>query len=222
MAGDAQEPPESLAWDRVGRFFEDMARVSQDVFNRNLKLWSTVSANVRKPEYGVDAMAKDAGRAMATAIDNLDDIWTSVTRVPERQQVAAAMPTAFLYFGAQEGASRGARAKRAARAAGAEGEARRVAGGEDATHALADNAWIRLPPSDLPNLPGEARIEFSGDEEGVKALRTCVRATKKPRGYLIETYDVVKLVPGSYTGFIYVADPRPRPLASLRIVVAEP
>jgi hypothetical protein len=222
MAGDAQEGPEQFALDRVGRFFEDMAGVAQGVFSRNLKLWSTLSGNVRKPDYGADAMAKDAGRAMAAAVDNLDDIWTSLTRVPERQQVAASLPTAFLYFGAQEGAARGGGATRAADAAAATAGAKRVARGQEATHALADNAWVRVPPSDLANLPAQAEIDLSGAQRGVAALRKCLHAIKKPRGYLIETYGVVRLTPGSYTGFVYLIDPRPRPLANLRIVVEKP
>jgi hypothetical protein len=216
MAGDAEEGPESVAWDRVGRFFEDMASVGQGVFNRNLKLWGTVSANLRKPEYGTDAMAKDGRRAMATALDNLDDIWTSLTRVPERQQVAAALPTAFLYFGVQKGVERDADMERE--------EAEALARGEelDPLYALAETAWIRLAPAEIEGLPQEAKIDLSGEQAGAEALDGCLRATKKQRGYRLETYGVARLKPGSYTGFVYLAEPRPRALANLRIVVEEP
>jgi hypothetical protein len=216
MAGDADEGPESVAWDRVGRFFEDMARLGQGVYNRNLKLWSTVSANVRKADYGTDAMAKDAGRAMAAALDNLDDIWTSLTRVPEREQVAAALPTAFLYFGLQEGVERAADVEGDKKEAAAEGAEL------DPLYALAETVWIRLAPAEIEGLSRRATIELSGEETGVKALDGCLRATKTSRGYRLETYGVARLKPGSYTGFVYAAEPRPRPLANLRIVVEKP
>ena len=98
---------DDVAWDRVGQFLGDMASVAQSVWTRNITLWSSVSENIRTKEYGADAMAKDAAKAMAAAFDNVDDIWSAISRPPERQRVATAIPTAFLYFRWQEGAGPG-------------------------------------------------------------------------------------------------------------------
>jgi hypothetical protein len=193
MAGDAEQGPEQLAWDRVGQFLGDMASVAQQVWNRNLTLWNTVSNNVRKQDYGADAMASDAANALAVASDNLDDIWTFLTRVPERERVATALPTAFLYFALEEG---------------------------EARHALAESVWIRVAPTELADLPDVATIGVYGPQEGVEALESCLRATRKAaKGYLLEAYDVEDLTPGAYSGAVYITDPRPRELANLRIVV---
>jgi hypothetical protein len=194
MAGKAEQAPEAAALDRVGQFFGDMAAVAQKVWDRNLTLWSTVSNNVRSATYGADAMANDAAKTMAVAIDNLDDIWTFLTRVPEREHVAAPLPTAFLFFALQPGT--------------------------DDQHTLAETVWIRLAPAELEQLPQQATIGFSGPQRGADALERCLRATLVPsRGYRLETYDVVKLVPGVYSGLVYVGGLHPRPLANLRVVV---
>jgi hypothetical protein len=193
MDGNAQQGSENVAWDRVGHFFGDMATVTQKVWNRNLTLWSTVSDNIRTQKYGADAMANDAAKAMVAAIDNLDDIWTFLTRVPEREQVASALPTAFLFFGLAEG--------------------------DGSTHALADPVLIRMPATEIEQLPRRAEIGFSGGEAGVKALEGCLRATREAGGYRIVTYGVVNLRGGTYGGVVYLAGPPVRPLADLRIVV---
>jgi hypothetical protein len=192
MDGNAQQGP---AWDRVGQFFGDMAAVTQGIWNRNLRLWSTVSDNVRtQKKYGADEMANDAASAMTAAIDNIDDIWTFVSSVPQRQQVATAMPTAFVFLGETDG--------------------------DGATHALADPVLIRVSPAELKQLPQRATIGLSGHDKGIRALKRCLRATRaESEGYQLETYGVVDLVPGTYGGVVYLTGPPVRPLADLRIVV---
>jgi hypothetical protein len=198
MAGEAEQGPEQVAWDRVGQFLGDMAAVAQKVWDRNLKLWSTVSSNIREPQkYGADAMANDAARAMAVALDNVDDIWTSLTRVPERERVATPLPTAFLLFALQQ-----------------------PAGGQ---YALAETVWIRVAPAtDFADLPEQAAISLSGPEKGLKALRASLTAKlEPPKGYRVEAAakeDTI-LYPGVYDGVVYIPGAPARPLANLRVVV---
>jgi hypothetical protein len=194
MNGDAEqeETTEQFAWDRVGQFFGDMAAVAEQVWKRNLTVWNTVSNNVRKPTYTSDAMAQDAAKAMAVAVDNLDDIWTALTRVPEREQVAAPVPTAFLYFALDE---------------------------DDAGHALTDPVWIRVAPQDLEALPDEAVIGLYGPGDADR-LESSMRAEKQaPKGYVLTPSDVGGVAEGTYSGAVYVTDPGPRVLANLRVVV---
>jgi hypothetical protein len=199
---DQNDPGPSESWDRVGRFFEDMARVGEVVVSRNLKMWSTVSQNLRRRDrYGADEMARDAAVVIGTVLDNVDDIWTSVTRPPEREDVAVALPTVFLYYALKP----------------------RPKGGEPA-FALTDPAWIRVPAIDLDGLADAAEIHLDGREDGCEALRARLKATKVPRrGYKIEDIDPpgTELQPGFYEGIVYVTNPA-LPLASLQIVVQEP
>jgi hypothetical protein len=200
MASDAQQGSEQVAWDRVGQFWGDMAAVAQKVWDRNLMLWTTVSNNIRDEKYGADAMAKDAAKAMSVAVDNLDDIWTSLTRVPERERVAAPLPTAFMLFPPQ-------------RAPAAE-------------NALAETVWIRVSPAtDFADLPDQAAISLSGPPEGVADVRDTLSATlERPKGYRLEATAKKKdvlLQKGVYDGIVYIPGPPARPLANLRVVVEE-
>jgi hypothetical protein len=192
---------EAVAWDRVGQFLGDMAGVAQSVWNRNLTVWSGISDNIRTKEYDADAMAKDAAKTMAAAFDNFDDIWSAITRPPERQRVATAIPTAFLYFRWQEGAGPGQKG---------------------AGHSLVDPVWLLVPPQELTDLPKEAEIELYGPAEGVEALRENLRAQKQvPRGYVLAAADTKELEPGTYSGAVYVTKASPRFLANLRVVVEQ-
>jgi hypothetical protein len=195
MAADGdQRREQTAALDRVGQFFGDMATVTQSVWERNLTLWSTVSSRVREEKkYGADELADDAAQAMVTAIDNLDDIWTFWRRVPEREQVATSVPTAFLYFEAQDAPKAG--------------------------HALSDVVLIRVPPAELKDLPDPAKIDVSGPATGLAKMRKSLRATRQPTGYRLESADVRGLTPGVYGGVVYVPGLHPRLLATLRIVV---
>jgi hypothetical protein len=195
MAADRdQKREQTAALDRVGQFFGDMATVTQSVWERNLTLWSTVSSRVREEKkYGSDELADDAAKAMVTAIDNLDDIWTFWTRVPERLQVATSVPTAFLYFEARDDV--------------------------EAPYALSDSVLIRVPPGELKALPDRAEIDLSGPQEGLTNMRKSLHVTRQPTGYLLEAADVGRLTPGVYGGVVYVPGLHPRLLATLRIVV---
>lgn len=198
---DDKLPDEAVAWDRVGQFLGDMAAVAQSVWNRNLTVWSGISDNIRTKEYDANAMAKDAAKAMAAGFDNFDDIWSAITRPPERQRVATAIPTAFLYFRWQEGAGPGK---------------------QGAGHSLVDPVWLLVPPQELTDLPKDAEIELYGPEDGVAALRDNLRAQKQvPRGYVLGAADTKALEPGTYSGAVYVTKASPRVLANLRVVVEQ-
>jgi hypothetical protein len=196
MANDEQYGPRP-AWDRVGRFFEDVGRVSVEVYSRNLTLWGAVSQGLRSSDkYGADELARDTRKVLATALDNADDIWTTLTRPPERQEVATAMPTAFLYFGSATGGK--------------------------GTAPIAGPVWIRLPPGELEGLSNQPQIKIDGPQAGIDALTARIRVTKVERqGYKIDDVAPMRekrLVPGFYGGIVYLTEPV-RPLANLRIVV---
>ena len=173
-----KRPPEPLAWDRVGQFLQDMATVGQGIAKRNQELWMQVSQNLRQDRYPADAMTTDAARAMSAAMDNLEDVWTWLTRPPERDRVAVVVPTVFLKF-------------------------QRV----DGKWNVQDPVWIRVPPSwSRDGLPRDADIYPSGDQEGAERLRACLSATLVDKSYLLEVADVKDLVPGVYAGVVAVDD----------------
>jgi hypothetical protein len=186
--GEAQSP--EVAWDRVGKVLGDMASVAESVWKRNLTVWNTVSQNIRKENYGANEMAKDTATAMAAALDNVDDIWSSLTRPPETELVARPVPTAFLYFAWQD----------------ADG------------YSPAEPVWILVPRRELDGLPKDAAVIELHAPEGVQnALRVRQEA---PKGYVVESANLGGLEPGTYSGAVYVAtDRRPRVLANLRVVV---
>jgi hypothetical protein len=197
MADGTEQGPEEVAWDRVGQFWGDMATVAQRVGDRNLKLWSTVSSNIRTEKYGADAMANDVAKAVAVALDNLDDLWTSLMRPPERERVATPLPTAFLLFPPP----------------------RRPA----AESAIAETVWIRVPPAtEYEDLPQRASISLSGPAEGVEPLLNSLTAElKPPKGYRVEVAAAEEITehPGVYDGVVYIPGAPARPLANLRVVV---
>jgi hypothetical protein len=219
---------EEVVWDRVGQFLGDMASVGQSVWNRNVSLWSSVSNNIRTEEYGADDMAKDGARMMSAAFDNFEDVWSAITRPPEPQLVATAVPTAFLYFRWQEGVGPEEKAAREEKDGGekqapAEPDAPAK---QDAGYSLVDPVWILVPPKELAGLPKKAKIELYGPADGVEALRHSLRAHKKRRGYLLQAVarkdvDRKALEPGTYSGAVYVTEPAPRVLANLRIVLQD-
>ena len=194
MADEAGRGPEQ-AWDRVGRFFEDLSQAGEAVAQRNLALWSSVSQNIRGEEYGADQMARDTARALSTALDNLDDIWTSLTRAPQRDETAGALPEVFLYIALKEDAVR--------------------------AHGLAGPVWIDVAPKELEKLPDRGAISLFGPQDGIEDLQARLLVTRVlPRGYKVEVVQAgdKQLTPGFYSGVVYTTDPV-RPLASLRVVV---
>lgn len=199
MASDDERRNESLAWDRVGQILENTGTLGQRVWQRNLTLWNRVSRHLRDDDgYSADDMAADAARAMVTAMDNLNDAWSFLTRPPERERVAATIPTAFLFFDRRD---------------------------DETAHHLLDPVLIRVPLGEGEVLPQKALIALDGSSEaGSAALRkSLVAYLDQPGVYRLETYGepTDDLEPGVYNGFVYITEPA-RPLANLRIVVEGP
>jgi hypothetical protein len=185
---------QTAAWDRVGQLLGDMGAVTQSIWRRNMVLWTDVSRHLRSDRYTPDEMAADAARALAVAVDNATDIWSLLARIPEREQVAAGLPTAFLYFARRD---RGA-----------------------TTHIPPEPVLLRSPSREADDLPDRAQINLNGpSRDGVRALQACLVARlQAPRTYLLEPHDVKRLVPGVYDGLVFLTDP-PHPLANLRVIV---
>jgi hypothetical protein len=194
MEDEHSRREQTAAWDRVGQLLGDMGAVTQTIWRRNMVLWSDVSRHLRSDRYTPEEMAADAARALAVAVDNATDVWSLVARMPEREQVAAGLPTAFLFF------------------------TRRDQGAT--THIPPEPVLLRAPSGEADDLPDRARISLSGpDRDGVQALETCLAVRlQAPRTYLLEPHGVKRLVPGVYDGLVYLTDP-PRPLADLRVIV---
>jgi hypothetical protein len=186
---DKEQGPEQVAWDRVGKALGDMASAAESIWNRNLTLWNTVSQNIRTQDYGANEMAKDTAKAMAAAMDNVDDIWSSLTRAPATELIARPVPTAFLYFAWQD----------------------------DAGYSPADPVWILVARPELNGLPDAAVIELDAPDEVKNSLRVRKQMPKgyvvESRGLggaQAGTYSGAVYVD---------KDPRPRVLANLRVVV---
>ena len=176
---DDQRPPEPAAWDRVGQFLQDMATVGERIAKRNTDLWTGVSANLRGERYPADTLATDTARAMGAAMENLEDLWTLLTRPPERDRVATVIPTVFLRFSCTQGAWN-----------------------------VQDPVWIRVPFWSRDDLPREATVHLAGDAGGVERLRAALRVNLVESSYLLEVADVRDLVAGIYVGLV-AADDRP-------------
>jgi len=170
---------EPLAWDRVGQFLQDMATVGQGIAKRNQDVWMQVSGNLRGDRYPPDAMTTDAARAMSAAMDNLEDLWTLLTRPPERDRVATVVATVFLRFTYTKGVWN-----------------------------VQDPVWIRVPYWSRGDLPRDAVVYLDGDPEGVRRLTDSLRVKLVDTSYLLEVADVKDLVPGVYVGVV-TADDRP-------------
>lgn len=227
MADDREE---SLAWDRVGRFLQESGTKSSEMADRNLRLWSSISSHLKEENYTADHMANDVARSMTTAMNNLSDMWSMLTREPRLSQVAQTLPTAFLLFdwtGPVDG------------------------------HRLLEPVRIEVDyDREKRSLPPRAKIALSGtrtpagklereraesagkaiatSEDGVAKLLDCVIACHEGPApvYVLETlnYQIASgaakaelgvdkgLIPGVYEGMVYLIDPT-MALASLRILV---
>jgi hypothetical protein len=188
---EPEQPVEPAAWDRVGQFFQDMTELGTQIAKRNLDVWNQASSRMRGDQYTADAMTTDAAAAFNAALDNLEDVWTFLMRPPERQRVAAPLPTAFVSFSPRNGKLN-----------------------------VSDPVWIRVPLAERKEpLPDHADVYLEGDEERVRAIRECISVERKSdRAYLLEGAASKELPKGLYVGLISIASP-PRPLANLRIVV---
>lgn len=203
QSSSSTPPPEPMPWDRVGSLLGDMASVGKTMADRNLKLWSNVSRNLRTRPYKMDQWSDDAAQGMQAALANAQDAWEFVMRIPERERVADTLPTAFVLVQARDEG----------------GTKRRVS---------PDPIWLRAGPADADRLPQTAQIDVTGGpaeggDEGAKQLRSSLKTTLGPsrQAYLLELVDVndARLKPGVYSGSVYVKTPSVRPIANLRVIV---
>jgi hypothetical protein len=200
-------------WDRVGQYLQGSGLVGQRIADRNLRMWNQVSAHLRSGKYTSDMLLGDAASAANLAMVNTADIWSALTRPPERERVAVPMPSAFLFFDRLDANS----------------------------HVLVDPTLVRVSLPEEQQLPKEAAIVLSGgppvqrvpEEPG--SGKPPLDPAEKLRGYLvalltgpgvyridvISREPVVELVPGAYDGLVYITDP-PYALANLRVVVEGP
>jgi hypothetical protein len=206
------QPGEPTAWDRFGQILEDMATLGSRMANRNVTLWTGVAQNVRtKGRYTPEDLTSDLARTWTTAMDNLDDAWTFWTRIPDRERVAADLPTAFLLL-RPTGSARPSAGESAEGAAG---------------YGVDDPVWVRVPPA-LDQPPLQAKLALAGaDADAAAALESCLRTTlaASKTAYRLEfSYPEsgMTLTPGTYSGVVYVEGNRPMALANLRIVVRPP
>jgi hypothetical protein len=223
------ERGESLAWDRVGRFLQQSATTASDIGDRNVRLWSSVSGHLKTDHYTADDMADDVAQSVATAMNNMRDVWSTLTTDPAQNTLAQPTPTAFLLFDST-GPSR---------------------------HRLLEPVRIEvgsLPTSGaMPHqarvLPPRARVALSGaSQDGIEPLLKRIVAywDDNSDGYIVadinpnverpvtaetetgssagegESWSIDEgLVPGLYDGIVYLTDP-PALLASVRILVEGP
>jgi hypothetical protein len=174
---DRDDPAEPPPWDRVGYFLQEFGAVTSAMAQRNTKLWTQVAQRLRDDAYPADQMTTDAAKAMATAMDNLEDVWTLLTRPPARERVATPLPTAFLLFTYVDG-----------------------------EWSLVDPVWIPTPYWDRDKLQQEAEIHLDGEGDHVDALRAALRAELKGKSYLLGVADVRDLRPGLYTGIVAIGE----------------
>jgi hypothetical protein len=201
------DPPEPTPWDRLGRTFEDVGALTQDIYNRNLQTWTKVAQNLGDDKYTADDMTNDGAKVVRAAIDSAGDVWSFWTTWPERERVAESLPTVFLYL------PLAATNKKSGTA-------------DEYTYdfGVADPVWIRLPYREGRNLPPTAEVALSGpDPKTAQRLRDdVITVSKRPmsKPYLVETGDdLTDLQPGSYDGTIFLTEPQIRPLANLRVVL---
>ena len=194
----------------IGRYLQNGGDVGGKIVQRNLDAWARVSRKLNSDGYNRDDLITDAMQLLVTATRNARDIWYGMTTPAENDNVALAVPTAFLFF-------------------------RR---NSDGTHELVDPITIRVPDAEDQVLPDTAEIALSGttvnganaeganatDAEGVDALRRALSgrsSESQPGTYLIEAVaqPTNNLIGGTYDGFVYIVGEHPRPLANLRVIV---
>jgi hypothetical protein len=178
MADQSDEQfSEPMAWDRVGQFLQNSAAVGLAIAQRNQNLWMRVSKNLRGNQYKPESMTADAAAAMTAAMDNLEDVWQLLSRPPERERVAAPLPTVFLKF------------------------KKRGTNWDNP-----DPVWIRVPSWVRANLPRTAEIHLDGDKAAAKKLSSSLRATLSGSSYKVEVANARGLTPGVYVGIVAIDD----------------
>ncbi len=205
----------STAWDQVGSWMQNYGTFGMRMLDRNLKMWSEISNDLRDDKYTADSMARDFAKVMTTSMSTLDDAWRYATRPPAREQTARALPSAFLLFRALPDSS---------------------------GHSLASPVYIDVPfEVTKGQVPEEVHIELTGaatdPTAGVDALKARIRVRKVDHSdqYVLlavndqqaagdgvaakgDFEELTPLIPGLYDGLVYLETP-PVALASIRVVV---
>ncbi len=191
-------PPEPTPWDRVGAFFEDVAAVGATMANRNMKLWMSPPDPTRD---GPERWQQEWSRWMQAATENTQDISALWLGGSPSQRMAHLTPTVYAQF-----------------------ESRTSVAGV-VSWILTEQVVIPVPWGAIERLPQDARIELAGsDPAGAEALRRSLRARLGSwrMSYVLESFDLRDLRPGTYVGMVHVEEPTPRPIANLYIVVRGP
>jgi hypothetical protein len=176
--------------------------VVTSIGRRNIDLWNTVAANVRRSSYTADDMAGDAARTMTAALDNLRDLWTVLTTPPFGPTQSPPVASRTLFF--QPNTSDG------------QAPLRYVFTGDVPPISL---------PSDIAAAAPTVRIRVAGPEpRTVAALERSITYEYTGDGQLsLVAQDVPFLTEGLYQGVVYI-DPEstPRLVAQLLIAVEPP
>jgi hypothetical protein len=171
------------------------------VARRNIDLWTTIAANLRKNPYTADDRAADTARVVAAAVDNVRDVWTVVRSLPSEAD-APPLPTVCIFFEPNP--------------------EHRPAKPEDQEYVLTAQPEFPVPTRLRDERPA-VRVRLTGlDEKTVTTLEETLlpaysedgcRLVITPRGHPV-------LKRGVYQGILYVdAAERPGPLAQVWIVV---
>ena len=197
-------------WDMIGRYLQNGGDVGGKIVQRTLDSWANVARRLNSGSYNRDDLITDAMNLLVTVTRNADDIWNGMTAPAGNDNLAMAVPTAFLFF------------RRNKDGAGTvDPIAVRVPGAGD--QVLPDTAEIALAGTAVREANAEG-ADAVADAKGVDALRRALSARSSPSEsgvFLIEAVaDPTKnLIGGTYDGFVYVVDEHPRALANLRVIV---
>jgi hypothetical protein len=200
-AQQASEQPGVEALDRIGELLARAGEAGTSIARRHLDDWKAVSAHLRDPEgYSADGWARDSARVMASAIDDVQDVWRVWTPT-ETRPVAGGLPNVFLFFEVDENKGQG----------------------EDTLPAV---QWIDAPRS-IASPPRQASVALSGgpSKEAADILREAIKVDldADKRKYHVKgtaPEPDVRIEPGTYVGLIYVRlEQSEEPLADLRVVV---
>ena len=216
------------AWDRVGRYMENVAAVGGRMAQRNLAVWKAVSERLGQGPVTTDTLAENTAQMVVAAQETMEDLWSSMVQPASTEPYVQVLPTAFLFFDWLP---------------------------DQGTHTLLDPVHIPVTLDRLRKLPEEAKIALNGtatrprpgdtdldeeqrariaargldlDAEGSRLLTERLRAglESRSRSYLLETVnagetETYRLIPGVYDGLVYLVKPA-LPLANVRVIVDGP
>lgn len=199
MSAHDPPPPEPTPFDRLGSFLGDLGSVTANISARNAQLWMTSTTNAAAGgSYRPD---REIARWTEIATANAQDLAALWLGMSPRQVLAYPITTAFVQFTS------------------------RIDVRGKASWLLTDQVVIPSACGAVEKLPDHACIHISGpDPAGVAALQRALRARigDMRLSYLLESYDVRDLRPGTYQGIVYLDGDTKRPLANLVIVVDGP